>query len=47
MRQQFVDCKYRYQALKECPWASRVSKVCGGFMCFESITDFLTWKRQK
>lgn len=47
MRQKFVPCKYRYQALNECPWASRIAKVCGGYMCFESIADYLTFIRQK
>ena len=47
MRTQTVECKYRYQAVKECPWASRIVKVTGGYKCFESIEDYNTWKNQK
>lgn len=47
MRQKFVECKWRYQAVKECPWASRIMKVNGGFICFESITDYQIAKNQK
>lgn len=47
MRTKYVPCKYRYQAVKECPWASKIVKVCGGYYAFESITDYLTWKNQK
>ena len=31
---------------KECPWACRIVSVKGGYMCFESITDYHTWRRQ-
>lgn len=27
MRTEYVECKYRYQAEKECPWASKIAKV--------------------
>ena len=47
MRTQFVEEESRYQAKKQCPWASRTAKVCGGFMCFESVDDYKTWKNQK
>ena len=47
MRKKFVECKYRYQASKECPWATYISKVCGGFMCFESVADYYVWVNQK
>ena len=47
MRTQFVETESRYKAKKQCPWASRTAKVCDGFMCFESITDFEIWKNQK
>ena len=47
MREQLVICKYRYQAAKECPWASRITKVTDGYLCFESITDYEIWKNQK
>lgn len=47
MRTQFVQVKYRYQAIKECSWASKVAKVVGGFYCFESVEDYKIWKNQK
>jgi hypothetical protein len=46
MRTQFVQGSRRYAA-KECPWACRLAKVANGYMCFESETDYQTWKRQK
>lgn len=47
MRQKFVECKYYYQAFNLCPWASKVVRVCGGFMCFESVDDWRIFKLQK
>jgi hypothetical protein len=37
----------RAAAVKQMPWATKVVKVCGGYMGFESISDYETWKRQK
>lgn len=47
MRQQFVETDSRYKASKECPWANHIAKVCGGFQCFESDSDYNIWKNQK
>lgn len=47
MRQAFVQVKSKQQAERECPWASKVTKVCGGYICFESITDYQIWNNQK
>ena len=47
MRTLMIDCKYRYQAIKLMPWASKIVKVCGGYMGWESIDDYNTWKKQK
>jgi len=47
MRTKFVETESRYQAKKACPWASRTAKVCDGFMCFEFITDYEIWRKQK
>ena len=46
MRKAFVDGT-RYQARKVCPWACKISKVEGGYMAFESLDDYRTWKNQK
>lgn len=47
MRTEYVECKYRYQAEKECPWASKIAKCGDGYMCFKSWDDFNVWKNQK
>ena len=47
MRIKFVECKERKTAWEKCPWASVVVKVEGGFMAFESHTDYSTWISQK
>jgi len=46
MRQLFVQCLSRRTAQRRAPWAARIVKVCGGFMCFESQTDSQAWKQQ-
>ena len=47
MRTEYVECKYRYQAEKECPWASKIAKCGYGYMCFESWDDYNVWKKRK
>lgn len=47
MRQVFIACKYRYQAVKKCDWAAIIVKVFGGYHAFESVDDYKTWKQQK
>ena len=47
MRTEFIETESRYKAKQYCPWAMIAAKVCGGFMCFESSTDYKTWKNQK
>lgn len=47
MRTQFVQVDTRKQATSECPWAAKIVKVDGGYMCFESVTDYETWRAQK
>ena len=47
MRTQFVQTGSIKKAIDECPWQSRTLKVCGGYMCFESVDDFETAKNQK
>ena len=44
---QFVACKSRKTAWRKCPWASFITKVEGGFMCYETVTDRATWRNQK
>lgn len=47
MRKQFVQCDSRRDAYKECPWASKVTKVKDGFVCFESVNDYKLFKTQR
>lgn len=46
MRTQFVQGD-RTDAENECPWASVILGVIGGFMCFESVDDYKVWAGQK
>lgn len=46
MRTQFVTGTRR-QATQQCPWAVKIVKAEGGYMCFESVTDYETWRKQK
>lgn len=43
----FEECKSRTTAKNRNPWARRIVKVCGGFMCFEAENDYNMWKNQK
>jgi hypothetical protein len=47
MRIVFVVVKNRYQARKFAPWAAAIAKVDGGFTCFESVSDYKTWRNQR
>jgi hypothetical protein len=47
MRTEFVETPKRSDAIKLAPWASRFIKVDHGYMCFESESDYQTWKGQK
>jgi len=46
MRKEYVRVATRSQAKKACPWASVIVKVDGGYLCFESVDDYRTWKNQ-
>lgn len=46
MRQQYCEVLNKEQAETLCPWACKIIKVCGGYLCFESITDYEIWKNQ-
>ena len=47
MKTKFIETESRNKAKKACPWSTTIAKVCGGFMCFESVDDYKTWKNQK
>lgn len=43
MRTFFAQVETRYRAIKDCPF---IAKVFGGYMCFESESDYRVWKNQ-
>lgn len=47
MRQELVEVETREEAEAACPWAARIVDVEGGWMCFESVADYETWRRQQ
>ena len=47
MRKQFVMGTSRRQAAAECPWAAKIVKVEGGYMCFESAAEYESWRQQR
>lgn len=42
----FVEVKSAAAARKACPWAAKVVKVEGGYMCFEFLADYEVWAKQ-
>lgn len=46
MRTLFTGCKTRREVKNLFPWAEKIKKVEGGYMLFESLTDYLTWQNQ-
>jgi len=47
MRKEIIECETLEQAQEQAPWSSKIEKIEGGFMAFESNDDFLTWSNQK
>lgn len=54
MRREFIEmpgATYSANDLKKAydiaPWAAKIAKVEGGYMAFESIVDYDTWRNQK
>lgn len=47
MQTQFIAAKTAAEARKMAPWAAKVAKVDGGYMAFESVADYETFKRQR
>jgi hypothetical protein len=44
---EYIQTNKKNSAKIQCPWASKIAKVIGGFACFESIDDYKTWSKQK
>lgn len=47
MRSAFIVNVTRREAVKLCPWAAVIRKVDGGYCGWESVVDYVTWKKQK
>ena len=47
MRTLFVQCRSRSTAKRRALWAAVIARVEGGFMCFESVADYQTWRNQR
>lgn len=52
MKKGFYECdehnrKNRKKAIEEMPYASKIVAVVGGYLGFESWTDYEIWKNQK
>ena len=46
MRVELVVTLNRNEAAEKCPWAAKIVAVDHGFLCFESIQDYDTWRNQ-
>ena len=40
MKKVFAETKSRKRAQEQCPWAEKIVKVDGGYLCFESASDY-------
>jgi hypothetical protein len=47
MKKELIETESRYKAKKATTWAAVVTKVCGGYMAFESVEDYRIWKNQR
>lgn len=47
MRKEFIECACRKTAKRRATWAAVITKVDGGFMAFESVEEYYTWRNQK
>lgn len=39
MRKQYVQCKTRSQALRQCPWSGVIIKQESGYLCLECVIE--------
>lgn len=47
MKTETIKASSAKQAHKLAPWAAKVVKVEGGYIAFESVADYQTWRKQK
>jgi len=46
MRRETLNCETHEQAEDLAPWAAIIVQVEGGWMAFESMSDYETWSKQ-
>jgi hypothetical protein len=46
MRRETLNCETHEQAEDLAPWAAIIVPVEGGWMAFESMSDYETWSKQ-
>ena len=47
MKREFLQVKTRGEAIAQMLWASKIVKVDGGYLGFESIDEYEIWCKQK
>ena len=47
MKTEYINALTAKQARKLAAWAAKVAKVGGGYLAFESVADYQTWRKQK
>jgi len=47
MRKELIEVSSYSTAKRRAPWAAVIARVSGGFMAFESVDDYRTWRGQK
>jgi len=43
MRREYIRVTSRATAKRRAPWAATICRVHGGFLAFESVTDWSVW----
>ena len=43
----FLQVETRKEAVKAAPGAAKIVKVSGGYMAFDTVSEYETWKNQK
>ncbi len=47
MRKTMIECRSYATARRRAQWAAVIARVEGGFLAFESYSDYVTWRGQK
>lgn len=41
-----IITKNKKQALEKAPWAIKLEKIQGGYLAFQTITEYTNWKHE-